>query len=257
MVQIGPGQLPSKPLLKRVPVHVELARSLMDYLLSGAVAPSQRLPGERALSEALGVSRSSLRDAIKSLSLLGLIEQRQGDGTYLSTSESYLLPAVIEWGLLFDRPEIDALIDARHHLEVTMAGLAASRRDADSIARLRLVVGRMESCVENDDLEGYIAADIDFHLAVAHASGSPVLSNFLANISVLLEVWVREVILTAGETKSSIVKHTPILEAIEAGDKDAARAAMEAHMERAKRRLTASVSQPRTKRSSQTKRQST
>lgn len=244
MVQTGPGQLPSKPLLKRIPMHVELARNLMDYLLSGAVAPNQRLPGERALSEALGVSRSLLRDAIKSLSLLGLLEQRQGDGTYLSTSESYLLPAVIEWGLLFDKPEIDDLIDARCHLEVTLAGLAASRRDADSIARLRLVVKKMQSCVASDDLEGYVAADVEFHLAVAHASGSPVLSNFLANISVLLEVWARKVIFTAGETKTSIIKHTPILDAIEAGDKAAACAAMEAHMERAKTRLLASVSQP-------------
>lgn len=243
MVDIGQGRLPSKPLSRRVPVHVELARSLMGYLLSGAVSPGQRLPGERALSEALGVSRSSLRDAIKSLSLLGLLEQRQGDGTYLSTSESYLLPAVIEWGLLFDRPEVDALIDARYHLEVTMAGLAASRRDEDSVARLRVVMGRMEKCVETDDLEGYVAADVDFHLAVAHASGSPVLSNFLANVSVLLEVWARRVIFTAGETQSSIIKHIPILEAIEAGDKAAACAAMEAHMDRARKRLMASTLQ--------------
>lgn len=243
MVDISPAQLPPRPLQRREPPHVELARTLMEYLLSGAVSPGQRLPGERALSDALGVSRASLRDAIKSLSLLGLLDQRQGDGTYLSKSDSYLLPAVIEWGLLFDRPEVDALIDARYHLEVTMAGLAASRRDQESIARLRAVVRRMQGCVEADDLEGYVAADVDFHLAVADASGSPVLSNFLANVSILLEVWARRVIFAAGETQSSIVKHTPILEAIEAGDETAARAAMEAHMERARRRLLEAVSQ--------------
>jgi len=215
----------------------------MEYLLSGTVSPGQRLPGERALSEALGVSRATLRDAIKSLSLLGLLEQRQGDGTYLSQSESYLLPAVIEWGLLLDRPEVDALIDARYQLEVTMAGLAAIRRDEASIARIRAVVTRMQACVDSGDLEGYAAADVEFHLAVAEASGSPILSNFLANVSVLLEVWAKRVILAAGETQSSIVKHTPVLEAIEAGDESAARAAMEAHMERAKRRLIAAVSE--------------
>lgn len=215
----------------------------MEYLLSGTVSPGQRLPGERALSEALGVSRASLRDSIKSLSLLGLLEQRQGDGTYLSRSDSYLLPAVIEWGLLFDRPEVDALIDARYQLEVTMAGLAAIRRDEQEIQRLRVVAARMQECSDTGDLEGYVAADVDFHLAVAQASGSPVLSNFLANVSVLLEVWAKRVILAAGETHSSIVMHMPILEAIEAGDADAARSAMEAHMERAKRRLMAAAAQ--------------
>lgn len=244
MVDIGRAQLPNGPLQRHVPPHVELARTLMEYLLSGAVSSGQRLPGERALSQALGVSRASLRDAMKSLILLGLLEQRQGDGTYLARSDSYLLPAVIEWGLLFDRPEIDALIDARYHLEVTMAGLAATRRDEESIARLRTVVERMHKCVEADDLEGYVAADVDFHLAVADASGSPVLSNFLANVSVLLKVWAKRVIFAAGETQSSIVRHIPILEAIEAGDEPAARAAMEAHMERARRRLAEAVSNP-------------
>ena len=79
---------------------MEIARRLLDYFLSGEVEPGERIPSERRLAESLGVGRSLVREALKSLHLLGLLEVRQGDGTYLKRTDSELLPQVIEWGLL-------------------------------------------------------------------------------------------------------------------------------------------------------------
>ena len=111
-------------------------RLLLDYLLAGNVSPGTRLPSERQLAEELGVGRSVVREALKSLGLLGLVEVRQGDGTYLRRVESELLPRVIEWGLLLGERRTADLIEARQHLEVVTAQLAAARRDDDDVAAL-------------------------------------------------------------------------------------------------------------------------
>ena len=91
------------------PLPAQVARLLLDYLLAGNVRPGTRLPSERRLAEELGVGRSVVREALKSLGLLGLVEVRQGDGTYLRRIESDLLPRVIEWGLLLGREGSDGL----------------------------------------------------------------------------------------------------------------------------------------------------
>jgi GntR family transcriptional repressor for pyruvate dehydrogenase complex len=86
---------------------IEVTRHLLQYLLSGHFAPGDRIPSERKLAEALEIGRASVREAIKSLGLLGLVTVRQGDGTYLTQSTSSLLPDVIEWGLLLGGQHIE------------------------------------------------------------------------------------------------------------------------------------------------------
>ncbi len=234
-----PAPLPRNALQQREPANVELTRELINYLSQDDIRPGQKLPGERALSEALGVGRAALREAIKSLIFLGLLEQRQGDGTYLSRGQSDLLPRVIEWGLLLGHHDIAELVEARQHLEVTLAGLAAQNRDEESLGRLRALAEAMRNA--NDDYERYIDADVEFHLEIARASGNSVLAGVLANIRSLLQVWTTRVIIAAQETETSLAMHLPVFDAIEARDVPAARTAMEALMERASRRLRATV----------------
>jgi GntR family transcriptional repressor for pyruvate dehydrogenase complex len=237
--QRGIGDHEQAPALTAVPRReapsAEVTRHLLRYLLSGDLIAGQKIPPERRLAETLGVGRSSVREAIKSLSLLGLLDVRQGDGTYLSGSTSDLLPQVIEWGLLLGERRVQDLMEARTHLEVTVAGLAAERRTDEQIARLRELVGAMERAA--DDLPAYVESDIAFHLTIAEASGNQVLSGLLASIQSLLRVWAMRVLQSAGETATSLAVHIPIVDAIEQRDADAARAAMAAHMARATRRL--------------------
>ncbi|WP_033289870.1 FadR/GntR family transcriptional regulator [Amycolatopsis jejuensis] len=218
---------------------VATTRSLIDYLLSGEVEPGQKIPSERQLAEALGVGRSTIREAIKSLELLGLVEQRVGDGTYLSGSSSELLPQVIQWGLLLTVHQREDMLEARRHLEVLLAGLAAENRTEEQLTRLRELIEQMRSA--DGDFNRYVEADIAFHLEIARSSGNSVLVGVLTNIQSLLHVWASRVINTAGETETSLAMHEPILKAIDARDPDAAREAMRAHMERAIRRLRAGL----------------
>jgi GntR family transcriptional repressor for pyruvate dehydrogenase complex len=217
----------------------EVTQQLLGYLLSGRMPPGTRLPSERQLAERLGVGRSAVREAIKSLSLLGLLEVRQGSGAYLSGHTSDLLPRVLEWGLLLGEPSMRDIIELRHHLEVTATGLAAERASTEDVQQLRALVARMEQA--GSDVPAYVDADIQFHLRLAQAGGNNVLASLITNIQSLTRVWATRVLEHAGETTSSLAMHEPIIDAVAAGDVDAARRAMEAHMQRATRRLHAAL----------------
>jgi GntR family transcriptional repressor for pyruvate dehydrogenase complex len=235
----SPAPLPNSRIPPREPATVQITRQLVDYLSSGAVQPGQRLPGERALSDALGIGRAALREAIKSLIFLGLLEQRQGDGTYLARGPSDLLPRVIDWGILLQRENREDLIEARLHLEVTLAGLAARNRTPEQLERLRAVAAEMRDA--GLDFSRYIEADVHFHLQIAEASGNAILAGVLGNIRSLLHVWTERVIIAAQETETSLAVHLPVLEAIERQDVDDARVKMQALIERASRRLRAAI----------------
>lgn len=223
----------------REPPVTEITRRLLEYLLSGEVEPGAKIPSERALAQALDVGRSAVREAIKSLSLLGLLQVRQGDGTYLARSGSSLLPQVIEWGLLLGEPRVLDLIEVRHHVEVTVAGLAAERATDEGIAELRRWLAQLKAA--GDDVAAYVEADVGFHLCIAQLSGNEVFANLVTSLRSLLGAWAHRVLEHAGETASSLRMHAPIVEAIAAHDGDAARAKMEAHMQRAERRLRAAL----------------
>jgi GntR family transcriptional repressor for pyruvate dehydrogenase complex len=220
--------------IKREPLATQVARRLVEFILSGQVEPGERMPSERQLAEAFGVGRSAMREALKSLSLIGLVEVRQGDGTYLRKANAALLPEVIEWGLLLGEQRTMDLVEARQKIEAVIAGLAAERRsdcDLDVLARL---IDRMEHAA---DVDAYVEADVAFHLRVAEAAHNTVLRDILSNVQALLRAWIRRVIAARGETGSSYVEHVPIYEAIARGDSAAAAAAMEAHMASASERL--------------------
>ncbi|MBX3031855.1 MAG: FadR family transcriptional regulator [Chloroflexi bacterium] len=222
---------------RRESVTTEVARKLLDYLLAGRFQPGQRLPGERQLAEALGVGRSVVREALKSLTLLGLIEVRQGSGTYLKSAESDLLPQVVEWGLLLGAKRTRDLVEARRHLEVVVAGLAAQRRDADALADLEAQVARMRAA-DPDDPDAFVAADVAFHLRIADAAGNETLYQVMASVRALLQVWISRVMRGAdARFLETAHEHELIYEAIRDQDDAAARSAMEAHMESAYIRL--------------------
>ncbi|RLP74723.1 FadR family transcriptional regulator [Mycetocola tolaasinivorans] len=215
-----------------------LVSQLASRFLSGEVVPGGKLPPERALAEALGVGRSAVREALKALDLLGLIEIRQGDGTYLRSSASSLLPQVVEWGLMLGSTQTDELVEARYHLEITLAGLAAERASAEEIAE---ITRWFQAMGEADDVADFARADIEFHLAVAAAAHNGVLAGVLSNVKSLLEVWVVRAIRQSGERASTLDQHAAVLQAITAGDAAAAAAAMTAHMHAATASLRESL----------------
>jgi GntR family transcriptional regulator, transcriptional repressor for pyruvate dehydrogenase complex len=218
----------------REPVSNEVAQVLLSHLVSGEYQPGQRLPPERALADALGVGRSLIREALKALTLLGLIEVRPGDGTYLRRRPSNLLPASFEWGLLLGENQLEDVMEARRELEVVLAGLAAQRRDDTDVAELLELLDKMRDATNAED---FVAADVAFHLRVAHAAKNSVLQSMLSGTQSLLHAWISRVIAAADETTPSYQEHVPVFEAIKAGDEAAARQAIRRHLELAGARL--------------------
>ncbi len=224
---------------RRETVATEITRRLLAFLLAGNVRPGDRIPSERRLAEALGVGRSIVREALKSLTLLGIVEVRQGDGTYLRSTESSLLPQSIEWGLLLGQKRTRDLIEARRYLEVIIAELAASRRDDDDLAALRSHLDEMRS--DATDPDAFVAADVAFHFRVAQAARNESLAQIMTGIRSLLKVWISRVMHAADSFEPSVQEHAAILAALEAGDPAVARRAMQRHMDAAYRRLETSL----------------
>ncbi|MGW2339555.1 FadR/GntR family transcriptional regulator [Streptomyces sp. NPDC001661] len=224
---------------RQAPTSIGVARLLVDFLLSGEVSPGTRIPSERQLVERLGIGRSAVREALKSLTLLGLLDVRPGDGTYLVGSASDLLPQIIEWGLLLGERRIGDLVETRTHLEITLAELAATRRTEAQVAELEAILSEMSAA--GDDLDRYIAADVAFHLKIAELSGNEVLRGIHTSVRSLLEVWTRRVIESYGETAFSYAVHEPIFHAIRDGKARAARTTMTKHMKQANRHLSATL----------------
>lgn len=137
----------------------------------GTVAPGARLPTEGELMVQLGVGRSSLREAVKVLAHAGLLEVRQGDGTYVRATADPSEP--LERRLR--RAHIRDVFEVRRTLEIEIARLAAARRDAGDLAKLQESLEGRELHAHSHDDPDFIGADLAFHLAVAEASKNPVL----------------------------------------------------------------------------------
>ena len=224
----------------------EITRALLAYLLAGDLRPGDRVPPERKLAQALGVGRSAVREALKALSLLGLIEIRPGNGTFLRPSESDLLPDSIQWGLLLGEQQIDDFGEARQELEVILAGLGAMRRTDRDLAAIRASLREMRASREDPDpakrASRFGDADVAFHAGVWSAGKNATLEQVMSSIRSLLEVWIRRVIRAEADTRALYEDHAGVFSAIERQDEDAARRAMKEHMAHSAARLRAILS---------------
>lgn len=216
-------------------VRAEIIHALTARMFSGTGLAGTKLPSERQLAEELGVGRAQVREAIHSLGLLGVVDIRHGDGTYLRESGSDLLPRVIEWGLFLGEPRVLDLIEARQHIEIALAGLAARRATDDDIARMRASLREMDRV--SGDEAAFVDLDIEFHGIIASAARNTALADVLANITSLLRVWMRRSLRAAGETASSHGEHVLVVDAIASRDRRAAESAMRQHVRHAERRL--------------------
>lgn len=210
----------------------EIVEQLINYLASNRIGPGDKLPSERALSEQLGIGRSSVREAVKTLHLLGIVDVRLGDGTYLRARESAVLPQILEWGLILSQPSTADLVEARQFLEVFIARRAAERfmlGEADSVAaadNLAACLERMTKARRSSSPEEHVEADVEFHMGIAEMAGNAVITEMLRSIRGLLHVWFTRMAAASELNGDSEETHTQVIEAIRAGDPDAAEAAM-------------------------------
>jgi GntR family transcriptional repressor for pyruvate dehydrogenase complex len=229
-------------ILNQAPTAAQqIAHQLLEHLLSGRVKPGDRLPSERQLAETLKVSRSTIRDAMKSLLMLGIITVRPGGGSFFQDAPSSLLPKTVEWGLLVGERHTKDLVEARAFIEIAVARLAAERRSEATIAKLAKLVEEMKAA--RKDPKRFVQADLAFHMALADASQNSALRDILSGMRTLLAVWIRRVIEAAGDADYSYRRHRKIFEAVKQADPEAAAKAMEEHMNSAAERLKKTLEQ--------------
>ena len=215
---------------QRGPVSLEVTQRLLSYLLSGRFQPGQKIPPERQLAAALGVGRYVVREALKSLALLGLLEVRLGDGTYLRATSSEFLPQVIEWGVLLTPQQRRDIEEARYYIEPIVAGLAAERRDEKTVKKLQ---GILDDMARTTDRRAIVEGDLRFHTLLAEAAGNAALSRVVANLRSLLRVWMGRVTEMIADPLPALAEHNAIFEAVARGDAQAARKAAAHHCKQA------------------------
>jgi len=200
--------------VRQVPLVLQVSERFRAQIESGAWPRGSRIPGENQLATELGVSRGTIREALRSLSLTGLLEPRVGDGTYVRATNEIS-------GVLV-RDELSAsladVLDARAGIEAAAARLAAQRPDPDSLAALSAA---LESRAAAGDLEAFVAADAEFHRGVVVASGNPLLLRLYDAIAEVLTESIHQTA-TMPEDHRILDAHVDVLEAIRAGDPEAA-----------------------------------
>lgn len=225
-----------KPI-SRTTVSDEIVERLVAYILDEGLRPGAKLPSERKLMEKLQVGRSSLREAVKTLTALGIVEVEVGEGMFVGRGEISALTKPLRWGLLVSESGIHEVMEARRVAEVELAGLAAERASEEEIADIAANLEAMRSHLS--DPEGYARSDLEFHLAIARAGHNGVLFRVLDTIRHILGVWIVQVVVGYEKKPSSLGEHIPIFEAIRARDKDRARQSMLAHMRASAGRVSA------------------
>ena len=200
-------------------------QQIQEKISLGVFPPGAKIPTEPALMAQLGVGRSTVREAIRVLVSAGLLEVRQGDGTYVLERQSGHEP--LEYRLR--RATAQEIHDVRRLIEVETARLAALNRTQADIDTMRDCLSRKKAALTASDPHGYVMADIAFHSAVASASGNSLLADLYRSFCMVFQDFLDSLIADRGVNQYQDRIHTGLLEAIAAQNPEqAARFAMEA-----------------------------
>lgn len=215
----------------KIDVTTKLVSSLKELIQSGELSPGCKLPPERELALRFGVSRPSLRQALKVLEIMGVLHQRVGDGTYLSSSAGAILSEPMEFLVLIDGISHLELFEARMIVEPELAARAAERATAEDITTLRKILVDMQS--DLNDRKHTTECDVAFHDAIFRTAGNRVCRQMFGTInrSVLRSI-------QRGAQRADLDRvcraHQAIYEAIASRDPEGARHQMAQHLKEAR-----------------------
>jgi GntR family transcriptional repressor for pyruvate dehydrogenase complex len=221
---------PARVAFEAIPrnkVYQEVAKRL-EQRITEEMKPGDLLPPERELVRMLGVSRSSVRDAIRSLELMGLLEPRQGVGTVVCRPDANPANPLAN-ALLEKRKMVAELLDVRNMIEPPLAGRAALHRSRDEIAEMEEILARQEGKVGRGELG--IEEDSEFHYCIALASNNSAILKVVDVLMDLLRETRERSLQVEGRQEKSLAGHRRILAALKRGDAAAAEAAMRRHLQ--------------------------
>lgn len=221
-----PDQIFSR--IERVSIKEQALRQLRRYIVSSGVQPGQKLPSERELAERLGIGRTSVREALKVLETIGLIESRVGDGTFITDQIGASIGRSIGLNLMTWGGAIVEILEARRMIETEAARTAAERATVEEQNALAVEIAHMQCATTFFE---YLAADMQFHRLVAQASHNTVVARMVAGLVDILEEVLQEAHTDAlAMTAEGNGTHQDVLTAIQRNDPDAAADAMRRHL---------------------------
>lgn len=211
----------SAPTATRMSAAEAVFADLRDAIVSGQVSIGDKLPAESALAARHGVSRSVIREALRSCTALGLTETKTGRGTFVVRNR-------VTGDLDIGNYDARELMEARPHVEIPSAGWAAERRTDDDLQILEGLTDEMRS---EDDHQAWVLLDGQFHTAIARASKNRVFEAIIVDIRGALTRQSETLNLVARRQHKSNVEHDLIVAGIRSGNYDAAAHAMAAHLD--------------------------
>lgn len=226
--------MPTEPLqsIKRRRLHEDIVQQFHTLIRQGRLKHGDRLPSERSLAEQFGVSRSSVREAIRSLELQGLVQSKRGSGTFIDTAnvEGNLdsVMAFITATLSTGGADLTDVFEMRHVLEPPIAALAARRATPEDVRRLRGILFEQRARIDSGGTG--VESDTAFHFALASATHNTALIKVVSAVEDILQLSRDRSLQEPGRPLRSLESHWEILQTIEAGDSARAQQAMEHHL---------------------------
>jgi GntR family transcriptional repressor for pyruvate dehydrogenase complex len=201
-----------------------------DQIERGALRPGDRLPAERDLATQIGVSRPTVRAGLRALAAMGVVRAKHGSGTYIPDGPPALGTEALSFLAALHGFTREEMYEARRILEVGAAGLAAERAEPEQIATLAEEVASLFASLE--DPQVFLVHDINFHRAVAAASGNPIVASLVEMVSALYYEQRRETAARASDRdlRDAANMHRRIYQAIRARDPETARREMNRHL---------------------------
>ena len=219
-----------KPI-KRIKVGDQVFQQMKGLIIDGEWVPGDKIPSENELADQFDVSRITVRQALQRLSVMGLIETRLGEGSFVKAinagdSMNALIPT-----MYLGENSVTEIIEFREIIETECAGLAAKKAVKKDISELRLLWEKMNNCKELSDLKGFAKADLDFHFKIAEITNNPLIIKTNLILRDVLEHAMRETINKMG-CENGLYYHKKLIDEIEIHDVKEASKTMREHIEK-------------------------
>ena len=223
--------------VRRSRIYENIVEQIRKLVAEGKLKPGDQLPPERVLAETFGVSRTSVREALRALEISGVIEGRQGGGTFVRTRSSEELVQPLASALLAGKQELDNILEVREVIEPALGRLAAARATAEQVAELEAILDRQAAKVARG--EAFPEEDAAFHDIIARAANNPIILRLLNVVMDLLRDTRASYLQHGDRPSTSLEGHRQILDAIRQGDGEAAYRATLQHVSGVRARLVA------------------
>lgn len=224
------------PVTKREGLPEQIVRQLVGLVKSGHLKPGDRLPAERVLAEELGVGRPTLREALRALQLLGIVDIRHGGGVFVTGHDPDTLLGPLHLFLGLDRHKLDTILEARKVVEGAVLAFVARSIDDDTIARIQANLAHLEAALISQpeagkvDVRRFNALAEEFRAIIENAVNNPILSRAVRGLDNLTSA-TRDRTLAAVSTDRLLANHRRIVDALVRRDPAAAQRALEAHID--------------------------